>query len=483
MPRGFGQLARLGGSKAGETRRPPEYNRASRLDHISTSDPRVTTLFLTGATGYVGKRLLALRAPSAGKVLALVRDRSRVPASLRQRSDIEWIEGELNRPETWASRLAECRHVVHLAALTGKARRTDYDRVNAEGTRRLVETARDAGVAGFVHVSSIAAAFPDQTSYWYAHSKVRSEEIVAEAGLPHVIVRPTMILGEGAALLDAFGTLARAPVVPVFGNGQAKVQPVWGDDVARCLLDLVAEERFDGETLELGGPDVVTIEELLFAMRGPRRRRHVVHLPLRPIRGVLGLLEPLLLPVMPLTAGQLATFANEGMAQPHPWLGARRASMAGLATMLASLDGDDGQHRAEGAVLARYLSGKKAPDYVLDKYVAFHDAYPDRLDGFDRRLLRLAQMLPLVLRLGDAYTAQFARGSALRRKLVLMLALLEVTPPACEEFEGPSGSPLGTWFGLGMRAAAEAVCLVLGTLLLGPLHLIAGGKPAVEARS
>ena len=440
------------------------------------------TLFLTGATGYVGKRLLELRQTDAGRVVALVRDRAKVPSSLRARGDVEWVEGELTDVASYENHLSGCDHVIHLAALTGKAARAEYERVNVDGTRGLVESAQRAGVRGFVHVSSIAVSFGDQTKYWYAHSKARSEEVVAAAGVPQVVVRPTMILGAGAPLLESFSTLAKAPVMPVFGSGQVEVQPVWVDDVARCLLDLVAEERFEGEVLELGGPDTVTIEQLLFALRGPDRKRHLVRLPLKPIRWVLGALEPVLLPVLPLTAGQLASFANEGTAAAHPWLDARRASMGGLDSMLAPTEGGDGRLRAEGAVLARYLSGAPATEYVLDKYVAFHRTHPDRLNGFDQRLLGLARALPLVLRLGDVYTARWAKGSALRRKLVLMLALLEVSPPSFRVFEGPSGGRAGAWLGLGMRTAVEAACLVLGTMVLGPLHLVSG-RQAAEAGS
>ena len=65
-----------------------------------------------------------------------------------------------------------------------------------------------------------------------------------------------------------------------------------------------------------------------------------LHVPLRPVRGLLGLLERVLLPLMPLTAGQMATFANDGTAASSEFLDARMAGMTGLAAMLEQPGGN-----------------------------------------------------------------------------------------------------------------------------------------------
>ena len=96
------------------------------------------------------------------------------------------------------------------------------------------------------------------------------------------IVRPTIVLGHGSATLAGLETLARLPVVPVFGNGRALVQPIFVDDVVDFIATVVEQDRFCNETLELGGPSVLTIEELLGAIRRARTgtAARVVHIPL-----------------------------------------------------------------------------------------------------------------------------------------------------------------------------------------------------------
>jgi len=406
----------------------------------------------------------------------LVRDASRLERSVRQAAQVEVVVGDLAEPSTYERSLEGCDVVVHLAATTGKASRGDYHRVNAEGTRLLVAAAGRAGVRGFLHVSSVAVKFEEQKSYWYAHSKMRSEQVLRDGGVPYVIVRPTMILGPGAPLLESLGKLAAAPVVVVFGDGSARVQPVFVDDLVARMLELVETCRFDGDTIDVGGADVVSIEELLQRLRvaGGGRRGRVLHLPLRPLRAVLAMLEPLLLPALPLTAGQLATFANDGTASVSPRFEQR--PVAGLAQMLGSPPppalGDSVVR--EGRKLGRYLGGVDPGAYVLSKYADFHARRPALAAGLlDRTLLWSALRVPLGVRLADVYSARLHKNSVLRRKLVLMLALLECTPPSSRVFDRPvhSGRVVAA-ADLVLRAAVEAIVLVTAMVVFGPVHAL-----------
>lgn len=275
-------------------------------------------VFVTGASGYVGRAFLTALSASGTPVVALARAPDRLSPALRGLPGVTWVAGDLATPAGWRGALDGCDAVVHLAAMTGKARPAEYAAVNVEGTRGLVTAAADAGVRGIVHVSTIAVAFPDQRRYFYAHTKKQAEDVVAASGVPFVVVRPTIVLGPDAPVLAGLAKLAAAPFVPVFGPGTARVQPVDVRDLAAALVALLLQERFRGETLDVGGPDTVTIEELLLRIRRRlgRGEGRVVHVPMAPVRLVLSLLEPLLLPVLPLTCGQLATFANDGVAAP-----------------------------------------------------------------------------------------------------------------------------------------------------------------------
>jgi nucleoside-diphosphate-sugar epimerase len=209
--------------------------------------------------------------------------------------------------------------VVHLAAITGKAHRDEYFETNVEGTRALIEISRRLGVSRFLHISSIAVRFPDKNHYYYAQSKEQAEEIVRTSGLRYTIVRPTIVLGQGSPVWKGFGRLARLPVIPIFGDGQTLIQPVWVDDLAGFIADLLKADRFQGEILEIGGPESITVQEFLIRaarlLRGSEPR--TIHLPLELFRKVFSWLEPLFLSVLPVTAGQLASFRFDGRPQPN----------------------------------------------------------------------------------------------------------------------------------------------------------------------
>jgi nucleoside-diphosphate-sugar epimerase len=298
------------------------------------------SIFLTGASGFLGGRLLASLEAGASQRVVCLRRKTPTPVG-GYAANVEFVRGDLVDREAYAAALAGCGTVVHLAAATGKQSPAGYWRVNRDGTEALVLEARRAGVRRFLHVSTIAVKFADQSRYYYAQSKQQAEAIVAHSGMRFAIVRPTLILGRGSQVLEGLSRLAALPVVPVFGDGITPVQPIFVEDLASCVKAMLDEDLFDGQTVEIGGPEVLTIEDLLRRVRKARGagEAHVMHLPARPIAAVLAWIEPLLGPVLPFTAGQLASFTNAGTVDFNPWVAHWQTKMKGVdeALQLSSL--------------------------------------------------------------------------------------------------------------------------------------------------
>ena len=287
------------------------------------------SLFVTGATGFVGRRFLqALDPGQYRRIVCLGRTR---PASVPK--NVEFVQGDLADANSYAPALTGCDSVVHLAAATGKARPETYFQVNLEGTRTLLGESKRAGVKSFFYISTIAAKFTNQNRYYYAQSKRRAEEAVSRSGLQYTIVRPTIVLGQGSPVRASLAKLAKMPVIPVFGNGRALVQPVSVDDLAGCLAGILKDPGFAGRTVEIGGPDILSIEELLMKIRGGAGP--VIHLPAGFMAGCVGILEKVLLPVLPFTAGQIASFVNDGTIERNPRVVQWQAGMQHLDQMLA----------------------------------------------------------------------------------------------------------------------------------------------------
>ena len=295
------------------------------------------TVLLTGASGYVASHLLAA-APSG--VVAELRCQSRKPipdaGTASGDTAVTWTQAEVLDPAACDALLSGVDVVVHLAAATGKVSARESFQANVRTTQKLLETCQTQGVGRFIYISSIAARYPLARYDHYARSKRMAEVAVEQSGVPHTIVRPTIVIGPGAAVYKSLERLARLPVVPVFGDGRVPVQPIWIGDLVARIWEIVQDSTAGDGVIELGGRDVLTIEDLIRRIarlvRGSEPR--VAHLPAGLLRATLGTLECCLRPLLPLTAGQLAAFVNDGTARENALPARQQAGMMGIDEML-----------------------------------------------------------------------------------------------------------------------------------------------------
>ncbi|MEM1249984.1 MAG: NAD(P)H-binding protein [Acidobacteriota bacterium] len=275
-------------------------------------------LFVTGGSGFVGRSVLRHLDPGAfGAVRILGRRDFDLPRSLGDDPSVERVKGTLEDPFSYSSQMPPECSVLHLAARTGRARRKDHLRDTLEATERLLEAAYAVNCRHFVYVSSIAVRYDERAGDHHAEAKARAEEVVRRSGLPCTIVRPTVVLGHGASNWEPLRKMATARVVLLPGDGTKRVQPIWVDDLARTLLGVLLYPPEGCRTVDLGGPEIVSWDELVERIyrasggngNGPR----VVHLPLAPLIGGLRLAEAVLPALPPVTAGQFASFANDGI--------------------------------------------------------------------------------------------------------------------------------------------------------------------------
>jgi NADH dehydrogenase len=260
-------------------------------------------ILVTGGTGFVGAHVAhALRAQER-PVRALVRDPSR-GAGLAGLG-CELVRGDVTDPQSLRRAAEGCQVVVHLVAIR-RGRPADFDRIMVQGTRDLLAAAREAGVARFVHMS--AAGTSEQTAgvVPYFRAKWQTEQLVRDSGIEHVIFRPSFVFGRDGGVLPLFVRQVRySPVTPVIGSGLHRVQPIWVDDVAEFFAAAVDKPEAANRIFELGGPDVVSWNELyarIAKVLGKRRRR--LNLPTGLIRTAATATERL--PGAPITRDELA---------------------------------------------------------------------------------------------------------------------------------------------------------------------------------
>ena len=264
-------------------------------------------VLVTGGTGFVGPKIVhALRARELD-VRCLVRDRSR--GRTLESWGCELAEGDVTERDSLSPALAGCDVVVHLVAII-QGRPEDFERIMSQGTRNVVAAAKEAGTRRFVLMSALGTSEETKELVPYYRSKWAMEQAVKESGLEHVIFRPSFVFGRDGGILPTFMRIARiAPVTPIVGSGEQRVQPIWVDDVGAFYAKGVDLPEAANRTFEVGGPDAVSWNELYARIkRVLGKRRPSVHIPFGLMRVNAALLEKLPGPT-PVTRDQLKMLA------------------------------------------------------------------------------------------------------------------------------------------------------------------------------
>ncbi|HYM49257.1 MAG TPA: NAD-dependent epimerase/dehydratase family protein [Candidatus Limnocylindrales bacterium] len=249
---------------------------------------------IAGATGFVGRHLAARLHAGGQPLRCLVRDPGRAPSSLPAGAPI--VAADVLEIALLDAALSGVHTLVHCAAVTADRKERypgEYARVNGQGTRNLVEAARRQGVRRIVLVNGLGTR-PGRP-HSYMRTRWEMAEAVRTSGLGFVALQPSVLFGDGAAFVTAFARLARQlPVMPVL-RGRTRLQPLWVEDLVTCLAMAVADPRWDGRSIDLGGPEQIAFAEvirLIMAAAGVRRPTVPLPMPIARIQARLFTILP-----------------------------------------------------------------------------------------------------------------------------------------------------------------------------------------------
>ncbi|MBN2330128.1 MAG: SDR family oxidoreductase [Candidatus Omnitrophica bacterium] len=258
-------------------------------------------ILITGATGYLGEKIVREAHERGHAVRALCRN----PSNGVFPEGVEAAQGDLSRPESLAAAMRDCRAVIHTAGLVSIWRRDvqDFYRVNVDGTGNVLKAAKNAGVERVIYTSSFFALGPTDErpadeSWWnpdesamtpYARSKMNALQKVREwiqDGLDIIPVYPVLIYGPGKATQGNYITkmvddYIHRRIPGYVGDGRFRWTYSFVDDVAKGHL-LALENGRQGESYILGGEDASLNElfDILQELTGIKRPRLKIPYPL-----------------------------------------------------------------------------------------------------------------------------------------------------------------------------------------------------------
>lgn len=242
-------------------------------------------LLLTGATGSIGSRLLPLLLERGEEVRCLVREPRRLG---ERRVDVQIALGDLGEmsdPYLVRQALRGVDSVIHLAATIRDQPPKRIEELNGLATVRLLRAAERSGVESFHFFSALDAQAAQRTRFFRA--KWLAERAVGSSSLRTTVFAPSIVYDRSDPWITLLRRFSFLPVMPVSGKGRARFQPIWAEDVARCVVAAL-EAPEPRRRYELAGPETLTYDQMSdLVSRIAGRPRPLVHLPLPLVRAGL----------------------------------------------------------------------------------------------------------------------------------------------------------------------------------------------------
>ena len=272
-----------------------------------------TLVTVFGGSGFVGRNVVRALCKRDYRIRVAVR-RPELAGHLQplgRGGPIHAVQANLRYPASIEAAMRDSHVAINLVGILAEAGAQTFDAVQAAGAGAVAKVAAAVG-ARMVHVSAIGA--DENSPSRYARSKAAGEMAVLAAVPSATILRPSVVFGPEDQFTNRFAALAQvSPALPLIGGGTTKLQPVFVGDVATAVAEVVDRKARAGATYELGGPEVLTMREIMeMILAIIERRRMLVSLPFG-----LAKLQALLLQFAPgplkLTPDQVALLRSDNV--------------------------------------------------------------------------------------------------------------------------------------------------------------------------
>ena len=234
---------------------------------------KIATVF--GGSGFVGRYIVQRLANQGWRIK--VASRRPNEAIFTQvygpPGQVTPILANIRYPDSVKNAIEGSSVVVNCVGILNQIGKQRFQSIHYEAALRVAELSSFMGVKKFIHLSSLGSSIDNPSEY--ADSKARGEQAIMDTFDNAVILRPSVIFGNEDEFFNRFSTMARMLLVLPLPGGRTKFQPVFVDDVAQAVEKAI-EEVVEPGIYELGGPDQLSLKELIDLMLGIIRRKRLV---------------------------------------------------------------------------------------------------------------------------------------------------------------------------------------------------------------
>lgn len=252
---------------------------------------QMQTIFLTGATGKIGDIFLKGLLNEDYRIIVLSRKKL---AKYIDNPKIKYVCGDISSPASYAADLKDVDIVLHMAAITHTNKISMYYEINSAATADLIKKCKEYGVKRFIFISTRAIS---EEGGHYSRSKLMAEKYVEGSGLDWVIIRLSEVYGidgeSGVSMI--LNNIERFPFIPIIGNGEYKIAPVYITDVLFAINQVIKKNDIKKRIYNIAGPESFTFNEFIDkVLKIKKLKKFKIHIPVFLIRAcayILSFLE------------------------------------------------------------------------------------------------------------------------------------------------------------------------------------------------
>jgi len=269
-------------------------------------------IMVTGASGFVGSALLEKAVREGHELKALIRKNSEhgrqgVP------KEVEVVEADVFDNDLHAH-FEGLDAVINLVGIIRDfpSLGITFEHVHYDSTLNIIKSMKKAGVERFVQMSALGAG-PESTTEYFK-TKWKAELAVKESGLKWTVFRPSVIFGPDDDFVNMLaGQVKMAPVVPIIGDGEYRMQPVSRQNVVDGFIKSLEMDQTIGRAYDVGGPDKISYKEIINEIGNALGKTKVrkIHMPLGMMKTVIKMMEGF--SAFPITSGQLQMLLMENV--------------------------------------------------------------------------------------------------------------------------------------------------------------------------
>lgn len=264
-----------------------------------------------GGTGFLGRQIVWALLSAGREVRVATRHPARGDPAWADR--VEQVAADVRDPAAVARAVEGTDAVVNAVALYVEGPEADFESVHVRGARHVAEAVQGVENCALVHVSGIGAS--EDSASAYVRARARGERAVREACGNAVILRPSVLFGPNDSFVSTLAAVTRLPLVPLFGRGDTRLQPVHVGDLATAVERAMDDPAAAGRTFELGGAGTYRYRDILaHVLAHLGRRRLLVPVPF----AVWHMLAAMVawLPNPPLTRDQVLLMREDNVVSP-----------------------------------------------------------------------------------------------------------------------------------------------------------------------